>query len=119
MLPGVNSPHNPIFQAIENQLKSRAIARLFAFSNRLFWLQNHYGSSVRILPGDNGVSRMTPLKQGRVDLCACGIASYYGTGGGSSLRLDHDRLVNNLGPRLKEVAARIKQELAPKYGASR
>jgi len=39
--------------------------------------------------------------------------------GGSSLRLDHDRLVNNLGPRLKEVAARIKQELAPKYGASR
>ena len=39
--------------------------------------------------------------------------------GGSSLRLDHDRLVNNLGPRLKEVAAKIKQELAPKYRASR
>ncbi|MGP8291971.1 IclR family transcriptional regulator [Vreelandella zhanjiangensis] len=35
--------------------------------------------------------------------------------GGSSLRLDHDRLVNNLGPRLKEVAAQIKQELAPKH----
>ncbi len=39
--------------------------------------------------------------------------------GGSSLRLDHDRLVHNLGPRLKEVAAKIKQELAPKYRASR
>ena len=39
--------------------------------------------------------------------------------GGSSLRLDHDRLVNNLGPRLKEVAAKIMQELAPKYRASR
>ncbi|WP_249976755.1 IclR family transcriptional regulator [Vreelandella olivaria] len=35
--------------------------------------------------------------------------------GGSSLRLDHHRLVSNLGPRLKEVAAKIKQELAPKY----
>lgn len=34
--------------------------------------------------------------------------------GGSSVRLDHDRLVNNLGPRLKDVAAQIKQELAPK-----
>ncbi|MFG6666644.1 IclR family transcriptional regulator [Halomonas sp. HNIBRBA4712] len=34
--------------------------------------------------------------------------------GGSSVRLDHDRLVHNLGPRLKEVAAHIKQELAPK-----
>ncbi|MBT2774782.1 IclR family transcriptional regulator [Halomonas sp. ISL-60] len=34
--------------------------------------------------------------------------------GGSSLRLDHDRLVNNLGPRLKDVANQIKQELAPR-----
>ncbi|PRY65521.1 IclR family transcriptional regulator [Vreelandella songnenensis] len=34
--------------------------------------------------------------------------------GGSSLRLDHDRLVNSLGPRLKEVASQIKQELAPR-----
>ena len=38
--------------------------------------------------------------------------------GGSSLRLDHDRLVNNLGPRLKEVAAKIKQELSPNYRMS-
>jgi len=41
-------------------------------------LQNEYGTSVRILPGENDVSRMTPLRVGRVPLCACGIASYYG-----------------------------------------
>jgi TRAP transporter TAXI family solute receptor len=40
-------------------------------------LQNKYNTSVRILPGDNDVSRMTPLRTGRVDICACGIASYY------------------------------------------
>jgi DNA-binding IclR family transcriptional regulator len=39
--------------------------------------------------------------------------------GGSSLRLDHDRLVTNLGPRLKEVANQIKQELAPRYRSIR
>lgn len=44
-------------------------------------LQNEYGTSVRILPGENDVSRMTPLKTGRVPLCACGIASYYGSEG--------------------------------------
>ncbi len=44
-------------------------------------LQKQYGTSVRILPGDNDVSRMTPLKNGRVQLCACGIASYYGAEG--------------------------------------
>ncbi|MBA1148342.1 TAXI family TRAP transporter solute-binding subunit [Ectothiorhodospiraceae bacterium WFHF3C12] len=44
-------------------------------------LQQRYGTSVRILPGENDVSRMTPLKSGRVDLCACGIASYYGSEG--------------------------------------
>lgn len=44
-------------------------------------LQNEYGTAVRILPGENDVSRMTPLKTGRVPLCACGIASYYGSEG--------------------------------------
>lgn len=44
-------------------------------------LQNQYGTAVRVLPGDNDVSRMTPLKTGRVDLCACGISSYYGAEG--------------------------------------
>ncbi|QJD57510.1 TAXI family TRAP transporter solute-binding subunit [Pseudomonas sp. gcc21] len=41
-------------------------------------LQNEYGTSIRILPGENDVSRMTPLRTGRVPICACGVASYYG-----------------------------------------
>ncbi|KAF0805937.1 hypothetical protein A6D6_01993 [Alcanivorax xiamenensis] len=44
-------------------------------------LKNEYGVSVRILPGENDVSRMTPLRTGRVPMCACGIASYYGSEG--------------------------------------
>ncbi|SDK87811.1 TRAP transporter solute receptor, TAXI family [Franzmannia pantelleriensis] len=57
---------------------SSGYAQAVAIGNML---QSQHGSSVRILPGDNDVSRMTPLKQGRVDLCACGIASYYGAEG--------------------------------------
>ncbi|QJQ96249.1 MULTISPECIES: TAXI family TRAP transporter solute-binding subunit [Halomonadaceae] len=57
---------------------SSGYAQAVAIGNML---QSKHGSSVRILPGDNDVSRMTPLKQGRVDLCACGIASYYGAEG--------------------------------------
>ncbi|WP_447553082.1 TAXI family TRAP transporter solute-binding subunit [Vreelandella sp. EE22] len=57
---------------------SSGYAQAVAIGNML---QNKYDSSVRILPGENDVSRMTPLKQGRVDLCACGIASYYGMEG--------------------------------------
>ncbi|WP_148864237.1 TAXI family TRAP transporter solute-binding subunit [Marinobacter fonticola] len=44
-------------------------------------LRNEYGVSLRILPGENDVSRMTPLKMGRVPVCACGIAAYYGAEG--------------------------------------
>lgn len=44
-------------------------------------LRNEYGTSVRILPGENDVSRMTPLRLGRVPLCACGIASYFASEG--------------------------------------
>ncbi|MDC0663547.1 TAXI family TRAP transporter solute-binding subunit [Marinobacter sp. SS21] len=44
-------------------------------------LQNEYGVSLRILPGENDVSRMTPLKTGRVPVCACGIAAFYGAEG--------------------------------------
>lgn len=57
---------------------SSGYAQAVAIGNML---QNQYDTSVRVLPGDNDVSRMTPLKQGRVDLCACGIASYYGAEG--------------------------------------
>ncbi|AXY43739.1 TAXI family TRAP transporter solute-binding subunit [Halomonas sp. JS92-SW72] len=57
---------------------SSGYAQAVAIGNML---QSNYGTAVRVLPGDNDVSRMTPLKQGRVDLCACGIASYYGVEG--------------------------------------
>lgn len=57
---------------------SSGYAQVVAIGNML---QSEYNTSVRILPGDNDVSRMTPLKNGRVDLCACGIASYYGSEG--------------------------------------
>lgn len=44
-------------------------------------LKAKFGTNLRILPGKNDVSRMLPLKQGRVDLCACGIAAYFGQEG--------------------------------------
>lgn len=44
-------------------------------------LRNEYGTSLRILPGKNDVSRMTPMRVGRVSLCACGVASYFASEG--------------------------------------
>lgn len=44
-------------------------------------LKKKYDTSVRILPADNDVTRMKPLKSGRVDLCSCGISSYFGAEG--------------------------------------
>lgn len=44
-------------------------------------LRNEYGTSLRILPGKNDVSRMTPMRVGRVPLCACGVASYFASEG--------------------------------------
>ena len=44
-------------------------------------LKNKYGTALRVLPGKNDVSRMTPLKDGKADMCACGIASYFGSEG--------------------------------------
>jgi TRAP transporter TAXI family solute receptor len=40
-------------------------------------LKKHYNVDLRIIPGKNDVSRMTPLKIGQSKLCACGIASYF------------------------------------------
>jgi TRAP transporter TAXI family solute receptor len=40
-------------------------------------LKKHYGVDLRIIPGKNDVSRMTPLKLGQSKLCACGMASYF------------------------------------------
>jgi len=57
---------------------SASYAQLVTIGNVL---KGKFGTSVRILPGDNDVSRMTPMKTGRVDLCGCGIASYYAAEG--------------------------------------
>lgn len=57
---------------------SSGYAQVVAIGNML---KNKYGVSVRPLPGKNDVSRMTPLKVGRAQFCACGIASYFGQEG--------------------------------------
>ena len=44
-------------------------------------IQARSGTQFRVIPGANDILRMTPLKTGRVDLCACGIASYFGSEG--------------------------------------
>ena len=40
-------------------------------------LKNKYEVDLRIIPGENDVARMIPLKTGQSDLCACGIAAYF------------------------------------------
>ncbi len=40
-------------------------------------LKKRYNTEVRIIPGKNDVSRMTPLRVGQSKICACGIAAYY------------------------------------------
>ena len=44
-------------------------------------LQKKYGTDLRIIPGKNDVSRMAPLKAGQAEICACGIAAYFGQEG--------------------------------------
>jgi TRAP transporter TAXI family solute receptor len=57
---------------------SSGYAQAVAIGNML---KNKHGTALRVLPGRNDVARMTPLKQEKVDFCACGIASYYGQEG--------------------------------------
>lgn len=40
-------------------------------------LKKRHNVDLRIIPGKNDVSRMTPLKVGQSKLCACGVASYF------------------------------------------
>ena len=44
-------------------------------------LKNRHGTTLAVKPGKNDISRMTPLKAGKADYCACGIASYFGSEG--------------------------------------
>jgi uncharacterized protein len=40
-------------------------------------LTKKYGASLRIIPGNNDVSRQVPLREGQTPLCACGSAAYF------------------------------------------
>ena len=40
-------------------------------------LKNKFGTQLNIITGKNDVSRMLPLKKGKADFCACGIAVYF------------------------------------------
>ncbi len=44
-------------------------------------LKAKYDVDLRIIPGKNDVSRMLPLKANQAEICACGIASYFGQEG--------------------------------------
>lgn len=44
-------------------------------------LKEKYDIDLRIIPGNNDVSRMLPLKANQAEICACGIASYFGQEG--------------------------------------
>ncbi|MCP5365923.1 MAG: TAXI family TRAP transporter solute-binding subunit [Hyphomicrobiales bacterium] len=44
-------------------------------------LKKHYDTNMRVIPGKNDISRMAPLRDGKADYCACGIASYFGQEG--------------------------------------
>lgn len=44
-------------------------------------LKEKHGTVMRVIPGKNDVSRMAPLRDGKADYCACGIAVYFGQEG--------------------------------------
>jgi len=44
-------------------------------------IKKAYGTTLRVIPGKNDVSRMAPLRDNRADFCACGIAAYFGQEG--------------------------------------
>lgn len=40
-------------------------------------LNKNYGTSLRVIPGKNDVSRMVPLRSGQTKICACGFAALF------------------------------------------
>jgi len=44
-------------------------------------LKDKYGTSLRVVPGKNDVSRLTPLRSGKVDFVANGAATYFASEG--------------------------------------
>lgn len=61
-------------------------------------LQNHYGVNLRVLPGRNDVSRLHPLRSGRVDFAASGSEAAYAQEG------MYDFSVRDWGPQPVRVA---------------
>lgn len=57
---------------------SSGYAQTVAIGNML---KKNYGTNMRVIPGKNDISRMAPLRDGKADYCACGIASYFGQEG--------------------------------------
>jgi TRAP transporter TAXI family solute receptor len=53
---------------------STGYVQAIAVSNTL---RKFYGTSVRVIPGKNDISRILPLAKKRAELCACGIAESY------------------------------------------
>lgn len=57
---------------------SSGYAQAVAIGNML---KKHHGTNMRVIPGKNDISRMAPLRDGKADYCACGVASYFGQEG--------------------------------------
>ncbi len=57
---------------------SSGYAQAVAIGNML---KKRHGTSIRIIPGKNDISRMAPLRDGKIDFCACGAAVYMGQEG--------------------------------------
>lgn len=68
----VNLPRDLSWTAYESG--SSGYAQSVGIGNML---KKRHNVDLRIIPGKNDVSRMTPLKVGQSKLCACGVASYF------------------------------------------
>ncbi len=56
---------------------SSGYAQAIAIGNML----KENGTRVAVLPGQNDIARLTPLKQGQAGYCMCGVAAYFSTEG--------------------------------------
>ncbi|MGY9036620.1 MAG: TAXI family TRAP transporter solute-binding subunit [Rhodobacterales bacterium] len=57
---------------------SSGYAQAIAVGNML---KDKEGTRVAVLPGQNDVARLTPLRQGNAGYCMCGVAAYFSTEG--------------------------------------
>jgi TRAP transporter TAXI family solute receptor len=57
---------------------SSGYAQTMAIGNML---EKHFGTEMRVVPGQSEFSRLEPLRDDEADFCACGIGSYFGQEG--------------------------------------